>query len=207
MTIRIFAAGALTALLALTTIAAPAVAQVASQDPAAVKAGAYKVEAYHTQVGFSLSHFGFTNYSGYFSDASGTLTLDPANLAVTKLDVSVPISSLLTTVPVLDSQLKGDQWFDAAKFPTATFVSTQITRTGAETATIAGDLTLHGVTRPIILKARLIGSGNDPIRKAFTVGFEATGDINRGDFGIKQYLPLVGDDVSLTIAGAFLLQP
>ena len=207
MTNRIFAAGALTALLALTAITAPATAQVASKDPSAVKAGAYKVEAYHTQVGFSLSHFGFTNYSGYFSSASGALTLDPANPAVAKLNVSVPISSLLTTVPVLDSQLKGDQWFDAAKFPTATFVSTQITRTGGDTATIAGDLTLHGVTKPITLKARLIGSGNDPILKAFAVGFEATGDINRSDFGIKQYLPLVGDDVSLTIAGAFLLQP
>lgn len=206
MTKRIFAAGALTMLLALAAVSAPAMAQIASKDPNAVKAGAYQVEAYHTQVGFSLSHFGFTNYSGYFSNASGALTLDPANLALTRLDVTVPISSLLTTVSALDSQLKGDQWFDAAKFPAATFVSTRITRTGDDTATVVGDLTLHGVTKPVTLKVRLVGSGNDPILKAFAVGFEATGDINRSDFGIKQYLPLVGDDVTLTIAGAFLLK-
>ena len=206
MTRRTIAAGALT-LLAIAALAAPASAQIASKDPNAVKAGAYEVEAYHTQVGFSLSHFGFTNYSGFFSNASGALTLDPANLTVSKLKVSIPISSLQTTVSALDSQLKGDQWFDAAKFPAATFVSTRITRTGPDTADIVGNLTLHGITRPVTLKARLIGSGNDPILKAFAVGFGATGDINRSDFGIKPYLPLVGDDVTLTIAGAFLLKP
>jgi polyisoprenoid-binding protein YceI len=204
---RSFAASALTAVLALSALAAPATAQLASTDPNAVKAGVYEVEAYHTQVGFSLSHFGFTNYSGFFSNATGALTLDPANLGVSKLKVSIPVSSVLTTVPMLDSQLKGDQWFDAVQYPTATFVSTRITRTGPHTAIIVGALTLHGVTKPVTLKARLIGSGTDPILKAFEVGFEATGDINRSDFGIKQYLPLVGDDVTLTIAGSFLLKP
>jgi polyisoprenoid-binding protein YceI len=204
---RFVAAGAMTALLALSSLAPHAMAQqVASKDPNAVKAGDYKVEPYHTQIGFSISHFGFTDFSGFFSGASGTLTLDTAKVGISKLDVSVPVQSVLTTVSVLDDQLKGDQWFDAAKFPTATFVSTKITKTGRDTATIVGDLTLHGVTRPVTLKARLIGAGADPLAKAFTVGFEATGEIKRSDFGIKQYLPLLGDDVTLRIASAFLLQ-
>jgi polyisoprenoid-binding protein YceI len=78
--------------------------------------------------------------------------------------------------------------------------------TGKSTATIAGDLTLHGVTKPVTLKARFIGAGVNPLDKAFTTGFEATGTIKRGDFGIKTYLPLVGDNVQLTISGTFELQ-
>ena len=194
---------------ALLSAAAPlhAIAQVASQDPKSVKAGSYKVEPYHTQIGFSISHFGFTNFSGFFSGASGTLQLDPAKLGATKLDVSIPVTSILTTVSVLDDQLKGDQWFDTAKFANATFTSTSVTSTGAGAATIAGNFTLHGVTKPITLKAHLVGSGVDPLDKTFTVGFEATGTIKRSDFGLKQFLPLLGDEVHLTIAGNFKLQP
>jgi polyisoprenoid-binding protein YceI len=201
------AAGAMTALLALSSLTPHAAAQqIASNDPNAVKAGEYRVESYHTQIGFSISHFGFTDYSGFFSGATGALTLDTAKIGISKVDIAIPIQSVLTTVPVLDGMLKGDQWFDAAKFPSATFVSTKITKTGRDTATVVGDLTLHGVTRPVTLKVRLIGAGTDPLAKAFTVGFEATGEIKRSDFGIKQYLPLVGDDVTLKIASAFLLQ-
>src|SRR6201999_1527927 len=98
--------------------------QVASPDPANVKPGTYKVEPYHTQANFSVSHFGFTNFSGVFSGASGSLVLDPAKPTDAKLDVTIPVQSVQTTVAVLDGMLKGDQWFDAAKFPDATFTST-----------------------------------------------------------------------------------
>jgi len=93
-----------------------------------------------------------------------------------------------------------------ALFPNATFKSTQVVQTGANTANITGNLTLHGVTKPVTLKARLIGSGTNPLDKMFTVGFEATGTIVRSQFGVKQYVPLVGDNVTLTISGAFELQ-
>ena len=195
-------------LLALAMTAPQASAQqVATQDPTAVKAGSYKVEPYHTQIGFTLSHFGFSEFSGFFSGASGTLVLNPARPAASKLDVSLPVQSVLTTVPQLDSELKGDKWFDAAQFPTARFTSTKVTQTGKETATIVGNLTLHGVTKPVTLTAHLVGSGVNPLDKSFTAGFEATGVIKRSDFGVSQYLPLVGDEVTLRIAGAFVLQP
>jgi polyisoprenoid-binding protein YceI len=158
-------------------------------------------------VSFEVSHFGFTDFSGFFSGASGTLQLDPAKVSASKLEVTIPVQSVLTTVPVLDTELKGDKWFDAVQFPNATFVSTKVTSTGKDTATIAGDLTIHGVTKPVMLKARLVGSGTNPLDKSFTVGLEATGTIKRSDFGIKQYLPLVGDEIALKIAGAFVLQP
>jgi len=207
MKTRFFAAGIMTAMLALAIATTQAMAQqISSSNPDAVKAGAYKVEPFHTQIGFSISHFGFTHFSGLFSGASGTLQYDPANVSASKLDVSVPVQSVLTTVPPLNEELKGEQWFDTAKFQTATFTSTKVTSTGKGTVTIVGDLTLHGVTKPVTLKAHLVGSGVNPLDKAFTAGFEATGTIKRSDFGITQFLPLLGDEVHLTIAGAFELQ-
>jgi polyisoprenoid-binding protein YceI len=166
------------------------------------KPGSYKVESYHTQVGFSISHFGFTNYSGLFSGATGSLQLDPTKLGTSKLDISIPVDSVTTTVSKLTDELKGDQWFDTAKFPKATFVSTQVVPS-AEGATVTGNLTLHGITKPVVLHVRFIGAGVNPIDKAYTVGFEATGTIKRSDFGVKTYLPAVGDEVQLSIAGAF----
>ncbi|MBV0890075.1 YceI family protein [Komagataeibacter oboediens] len=180
--------------------------QVSSPDPSAVKAGTYRVEPYHTQVGFTLLHMGFSNFSGFFTGASGSLKIDPAHLAASSLDVTIPVQSVDTTVPKLDGELKSAQWFDVDRFPNATFKSTRIVQTSANTADITGNLSLHGVTRPITLKARLVGSGTNPLDKMFTVGFEATGTIVRSQFGVKQYVPLVGDDVTLTIAGAFELQ-
>jgi polyisoprenoid-binding protein YceI len=206
MKINFVVAGAMTALLAMTASAPSAIAQqVSSHDPNAVTAGTYKVEPYHTQVTFSISHFGFTDFSGFFSGAAGTLQIDPATAAASRLEVSIPVGSVLTTTPALDDMLKSDQWFDAAKYPNATFVSTKVTPT-PDSATISGKFTLHGVTKQVTLKARLVGSGTNPMDKTFNVGFEAVGKIRRSDFGIKQCLPLVGDEVTLKIAGAFGLQ-
>jgi polyisoprenoid-binding protein YceI len=188
-------------LTASAAVAAPPIPTLES-----VKAGTYKVESYHTEVGFSLSHFGFTNYSGLFSGATGSLRLDPGNLATTRLEVSVPVQSILTTVPVLTDELKGDKWFDVAKFPQADFTSTNVSVGPSGELTITGNLTLHGTTRPIVLHARLVGVGVNPIDKQYTVGFQANGTIKRSDFGISLYAPALGDDVELSIAGAFELQ-
>ncbi|MEO6922044.1 MAG: YceI family protein [Collimonas sp.] len=168
-----------------------------------VKPGTYKVDGYHTQVVFSVSHLGFTNYTGIFAGPSGSLRLDPAKLSESKLDISIPVDSVTTTANKLTTELKGDQWFDVAKFPVATFVSTKIVPTGDGTVDITGNFTLHGVTKPVVLNAHFVGSGVNPMTKAYTVGFEATAAIKRGDFGVKTYLPLVGDEIKLNIAGAF----
>jgi|SRR6266850_5628288 len=199
-------AGAVAALVSISTAAPDALAQTAVSTLGSVKAGIYKVESYHTQVGFSLSHFGFTNYAGLFSGATGSLQLDPAHLTAAKLDVTIPIESITTTVPKLTDELKGAQWFDTAKFPSATFTSTKVVSGSNGETTITGNLTLHGVTKPVVLHAHLVGAGVNPIDKAYTLGFEATGTIKRSEFGVSTYVPVVGDDVQLTIAGAFELQ-
>lgn len=203
---KLFLAGGLLSAFVVSLVSAAA-QQVASPDPANVKAGTYKVEPYHTQADFSVSHFGFTNFSGVFSGASGSLVLDPAKPSAARLEVTIPIQSVQTTSAQLDGMLKGDQWFDAAKFPAATFTSTKVALLGKDSADISGNLTLHGVTKAMTLKAHFIGAGVNPLDKSFTVGFEATGTIKRSEFGVSTYAPLIGDDVRLTIAGAFVLQP
>jgi len=200
------AAGLLSAFCVLASADLALAQQIALSDPASVKAGTYKVEPYHTQAVFSVSHFGFTNFYGVFSGASGSLVLDPAKPSAAKLEVTIPVQSVQTTSAQLDGMLKGDQWFDAAKFPNATFTSTKVVLSGKDSAVIAGNLILHGVTKAITLQAHFIGAGVNPLDKSFTAGFEATGTIKRSDFGVSTYVPLVGDDVRLTIAGAFVLQ-
>ena len=195
------------AILAVSTaFAASTSAEPTHPALTSVKGGTYKVESYHTQVGFSLSHFGFTNYTGLFSGATGSLRLDPTNPTASKLEVTIPVQSILTTVPLLTDELKGDKWFDAAKFPQATFTSTSVTVGANGEAVIEGNLTLHGVTKPIVLHAHLMGAGVNPIDKAYTVGFQASGILKRSDFGVSLYAPALGDDVQLSIAGAFELQ-
>jgi polyisoprenoid-binding protein YceI len=186
----------------MVALLAVSAAQAGESGLTGANSGSYKVESYHTQVGFSISHFGFTNYSGLFSGATGTLQLDPAKLGTSRLDISIPVDSITTTVAKLTDELKGDKWFDTAKFPQATFVSTQVVPTTGG-ATVTGNLTLHGITKPVVLHVRFIGAGVNPIDKAYTVGFEATGTIKRSDFGVTTYLPAVGDEVQLSIAGAF----
>ncbi|MBV1836626.1 YceI family protein [Acetobacter estunensis] len=179
------------------------VAAHAAPLPADVKSGIYGVEPAHTQVIFSLLHFGFTHYSGLLSDASGTLAFDPKDMTKTKLNVVLKVDSLQTTSPRLTSELKTEKWLDTGRYPTATFVSGVVTSTGEGAANIAGNLTLHGITKPIVLQATFIGSGENPMDKAYTLGFEGTTTISRSEFGVKTYVPMVGDQVQLTIAGAF----
>ncbi|MCP1228891.1 YceI family protein [Acetobacter fabarum] len=168
-----------------------------------VQSGTYAVEAGHTQIGFSVLHFGFTNYYGAFSNASGTLELNAQSPASSRLSVTIPVESVQTTSSQLTDELKGPQWFDATKFPNATFVSTSIKMLGQNDATIHGNLTLHGVTKPITLNVHFVGAGINPMDKKYTTGFDATSTFNRSDFGIKTYVPYVSDSVTLRISGAF----
>ena len=197
---------ALVAVLALAS--APLLAQMPSSppgapDPARVVAGTYKVDSGHTQVLFTVNHLGFTEYTGQFTQPTGSLTLDPANAANDKVEITFPIDKVSTTVAALDTHLKTADFFDAAKFPEGKFVSTKVTVTGT-TATIAGDLTLKGVTKPVVLNARFVGAGNGPMgAKKLNVGFAATTSIKRSDFGIAYGIPMVSDKVDLVINASF----
>jgi polyisoprenoid-binding protein YceI len=182
--------------------AAPLAAQ-ATHDPATVQAGTYQTDPKHTLVQFDINHMGFSDFFGIFPGATGTLALDPKAIEKAKLDISLPVERVSTTNTTLDEELRSADWFDAAKYPTIRFVSTSVTRTGATTAKIAGTLTMHGVSKALVLDARFGGAGANPMSKAYTVGFRATGHVKRSDFGVSKLVPVVSDDVTLTIAAAF----
>ena len=186
-----------------TTAAAPS-AGPANPDPAAVTAGRYSVEPSHTRLQFSLSHLGFTHWYGDLTDASGFLVLDPQDPTRAEVDVSLPVASVATTNARLDEELRGAEWLDADAYPTIRFVSTRVAQTGERTATVIGDLTFHGVTRPVTLDAVFNGAGTDPMAQAYTVGFDATTTIRRSDFGVDTYVPLIGDSVAIRISAAFV---
>lgn len=190
------------AALLLAGASLPALAQ-ATHNPAEVQAGSFAVDTNHTQIGFTLSHMGFSNFTGRLSEATGTLTLADGDHSASKLSVSVPAKTFSTSIAKLDGELTSADWFDAAKFPTITFTSTKVTPTGPDSATITGELTLHGVTKPVTLTAHFVGAGANPLSKKYTVGFDATGTVKRSDFGVTKYVPLIGDEVELSLHAAF----
>jgi polyisoprenoid-binding protein YceI len=178
----------------------------AATAPAAVQAGSYAVEPSHTRVVFAVDHFGTSTWYGDFSKATGALKLDPKAPASSSVEVSVPVATVSTTNGVLDGELKAADWLDAAKCPAMTFKSTKVTPTGPDRATVAGELTIHCVTKPVTLEARFHGAGVNPLTKAYTVGFDARGKIKRSEFGVAKYVPMVSDEVELILSAPFVKQ-
>lgn len=195
-------------LLALAVLAIPAAAQMPTTPPgrpdaALAATGSYHVDTGHTQVLFTVNHMGFSQYSGQFTQPTGTLRLDRRNPAASQVTITFPIDKVSTTVPALDAHLKRADFFEAEKFPTGSFTSTRIVVRGTA-ATITGNLTLKGVTRPVTLAATFVGAGPGPMGAHKTnVGFHATTTIKRSDWGISYAIPLVSDRVDLTINAAF----
>ena len=193
-------------LAAALCLASAAQAQM-TKAPAEVKAGTYKLDASHSKVTWAVTHFGFSSYVGQFPDVNGTMKLDPANLGATELQVTIDTTKIGTLNATLDKNLKAPGFLDTAKFPTASFKSTKVTRTGDMTADIVGDLTLKDVTRPVTLKAIFNQAGPNPLDKVYSLGFAATTTIKRSDFGVSAYVPAIGDNVTLTIDVEFKAVP
>jgi polyisoprenoid-binding protein YceI len=193
---------ALAATLALAGAAAAPNAQ--AQEAPLAQSGTYALEPLHSEILFGVGHFGFSTYYGQFPGASGSLTLDAANPAASQLDVSVPVANVWTASDKLTGELKSADWLDAATYPTMTFHSTKITPTGATTADVAGDLTLHGVTKPVVLKATFTRGAVFPMNQKYMIGFNVTGHIRRSDFGVSKYVQYgLADDVDLIISAPF----
>lgn len=192
--------------LILSTVLLAAVAGAQGPTPAApqsVTPGTYEVDPGHTQITFGVSHFGISTYTGVLSGVSGGLSIDPKKVGATTLDVSVSTASVRTTSEKLDEELRGAEWLEAERFPEMRFKSVKVTSTGPASANIAGLLTLHGVTRPLTLRAKFVGAGPNPISKLLNVGFHADATLKRSDFGVETYLPMIGDEITISIEGAF----
>lgn len=195
------------AFLVALAVAVPGVASAqATTDLAKVEGGQFVLDKTHAKIIFSYSHFGYSTSYGMFTDFEGKLAFDPKAPAKSALEVNVNMNGIDTAVPKLDEHLKSADFFDVSKFPSATFKSTAIEVTGPNTGRITGSLTLHGVTKPVVLNAVFNGGGINPVSKQYVVGFNASGVIKRSEFGVSTYAPMVGDDVTLTLSGEFARQ-
>lgn len=175
----------------------------ARKDLTQTPSGAYDLDPAHTSIIWRTSHLGFSYLVGRFSNPTGTLTLDSAKPENSKLEVSIPTDSIATASSELSGHLAQPDFFDAKKFPTIKFVSKRIVTTGPTAGNVEGDLTLHGVTKPVTLKTDLVGAGVNPFAKSAALGFHAETTIKRSEFGISGFTPAVGDDVMLVIDTEF----
>ncbi len=159
----------------------------------------YKMDPGHTQVLFSWNHFGFSNPTANLGLGDGTIVFDEKDPAKSSVDVTLPLANLDTHVSALDEHLKKPDFFDADKFAVVTFKSTKVESAGGNKYKVTGDLTVHGVTKPVVLDATLNKSGMHPMMKVPTVGFDATATLKRSDFGVGAYVPNVSDEIKVRI--------
>ncbi len=162
-------------------------------------AATYNIDARHTQVLFTYSHFGLSNQVGRLNGVTGTFDFDPAEPARSAIDVQVPMATLSTGIPKLDDHMRSPDMFDAEKFPTASFKSGKVTVLGKNHLSVAGELTIHGVTKPATFDVTINKAEIDPARKLGAAGFDASTIIKRSDFGVDFMLPKVADEVKLSI--------
>ncbi|HGL4551460.1 TPA: YceI family protein [Acinetobacter baumannii] len=159
----------------------------------------YKIDPTHTATVFSWNHFGFSTPSANFSDIQVVIKVDNAKPANSSVNVTIPLSSVNTNVPALDKEFQEEAWFNAAKYPNITFKSTKVETKDKKHFKITGDLTVKGITKPVVLDAVLNKQGEHPMAKVPAIGFNATTSFNRSDFGLGNYVPNVGDKITVNI--------
>ena len=199
---------ALVGALAFSLLAGGAVvAQSAmTRVPAEVQAGAYKLDPSHGKITWSVDHLGFSKYYGQFVNVAAELTLDPANPAASTLTATIPLTDVAPNDDGLKRHLQTADFFDTANHPVATFrsVHIMIDPTEPNEATVHGELTLRGVTKPVTMEVEFNQAGQT--RGGYKAGFDGEATIKRSDFGITYALPGVSDEVELHIEGEFVKQ-
>jgi polyisoprenoid-binding protein YceI len=187
------------ALILMALTALPAFAQAAHPDDAKSAGGGYSLNREHSKILFSIGHFVVSSTEGQFTVFDGKLVFEPQAPEHGTVTIHVSPGSISTGNAARDDHLRTADFFDAAKFPLATFESTGLVRISSRTGKLAGLFSLHGVTKPITLNVTL----QTPDLTADRLNFTATGTLNRSDFGMNQYLGVIGDTVTLTVEAEF----
>lgn len=175
-------------------------------NPAA-HAGVYDLDPQHTEVRFSWDHLGLSRQAGRFTGIKGTLTFDPDQPEASSVDITIPIKSISTGVKKLDDHLlTSKEFFDPAAHPAITFKSTAVAMNGGKTAQVAGDLSINGIAKPVVLDVTWNFTGEHPLATinptyagAFSSGFSATTQIRRSDWGLTRTIPYISDELKITI--------
>jgi polyisoprenoid-binding protein YceI len=164
------------------------------------QATTYTLEPDYTQGVFRWNHLGFSSPAAQFSQGQGKLEFDRADPTRSSIEVTIPLATMNTGVPALDDDFRSTDFFDTARFPTATFRSTRVEKTaGMERLEVMGELSLHGITKPVTLEVAIVKVGTNPRSGLPTVGFDATTTLKRSDFGLGRYVPQVSDEIQMHI--------
>lgn len=157
----------------------------------------FDIDPAHSWVGFSIRHF-FTQVPGVFTKVKGSFTVDRSNLENSSVESVIDVVSVLTTSALRDEHLRSDKYFDAAKYPTMTFKSSTWKKSGDDTFTVTGDLTIRQITKAVVLKVKALGFGPG-MEGAFLSGWELSTVIDRRDYGITAGQGPLGNDVAIAI--------
>jgi polyisoprenoid-binding protein YceI len=161
-----------------------------------IENGTWTIDPTHSQLGFSIKHLGISTIRGIFQESDGTVTVngDQADISV-----SAKMASITTGNSMRDGHVQGEDFFDTANHPEMTFRSSAINVASGDKGTITGDLTIRGVTKPVTLDVTFQGTGSSPMDNSFRAGFQASGTINRTEFGVSYGVPLVSEEVQLLL--------
>ena len=160
----------------------------------------YSLDPQHTSVVIAWNHFGFSKPTAYISDVSGKISFDKENPEKSSVNVTLPVKTIDTHVKALTDEFLGKDYFDVKTFPEATFQSTRVVSKGGNKYDVEGNLTIKGMTKPVLLHATLNKQDMHPMVKKQAIGFDATGVIKRSDFKLDKYVPAVSDNVTITLS-------
>jgi len=164
----------------------------------AVLANNYTIDPTHTYVSFAINHLGFSTMRGKFNQQSGSLQFDP-NAKTASVMIEIDAASIDTGHEKRDAHLRSPDFLNAVENPTITFESTGVTWNGAKLATVSGNLTMLGVSKPVTLEVTSMNCGEHPFSKKWVCGFDANGSIRRTDFGVNYGVPAIGEVLELQI--------
>jgi len=160
----------------------------------------YMLDGGHSQIVFSYNHLGYSTTYGMFSGFEGVVMFDKDEPANSSVSVSMPLSSMLTGWQARFDHFMAPDFFDASTEEVVSFESTEIEVTGENTALITGDLTLNGITKPVVLDATLNQAGMHPMANKDWAGFDGTATLLRSEFGLGKFAPFVSDEVEIMIS-------
>ena len=165
--------------------------------------GSYNLDPQHTSVLFKINHMGLSTFVGRFDQVNASLEFDPKDIANAKLSAVINIASIDVNNKGLEESLRGSSWFDADKYPQAFFTTSSVKVIDAKRAQFSGPLTLHGVTRPIVIEVVFNGGANNLLTGHYTLGFSATARFKRSAFAMDYLIPLVADEVDIEVFAEF----
>lgn len=174
-----------------------------SFDPAAAPSGRYVLDPEHASIVFKVDHLGYSRLVGRFNSFAAEIAYDQSSPAESRLEVTIDAASADMNVPALDEMLKGGDYFNAADFPEITFRAEGVEILTEAQGRITGEMAIAGTARPVSFDVTFNGGAVSPFSQRYTLGFYGRGQLLRSEFGLKKWLPVVGDEVTFEIEAEF----